>query len=197
MIRSRLTLAALAFGILGTAQISAQSMDDIIAKAVSPLPEELRADATVYRYDENTGDRITLRAGTNHVECTPTDDAGFTWCYPVADRDRRDLRAKLSAQGMEGDELNAAMQKAEDDGQIKPMAFGSLMYRRFDTPDRIQYLFVVMVPGATAEQLGMPVGRQRDNALAGRGTPWMMQPGTPGAHLMIPINGTEYSNRGN
>ena len=69
-----------------------------------------------------------------------------------------------------------------------------LSYRRFDTPDRIQYLFVVSLPNATAEQLGMPTGSQRDNSLAGEGTPWMMRSGTSGAHLMIPVNGTEYSN---
>jgi hypothetical protein len=40
----------------------------------------------------------------------------------------------------------------------------------------------------------MPTCSQRDNSLAGKGTPWMMLEGTPGAHLMIPINGTELSN---
>jgi hypothetical protein len=40
----------------------------------------------------------------------------------------------------------------------------------------------------------MPTGSQRDNSLAGRGRPWMMREGTPGAHLMIPINGTDLSN---
>ena len=45
------------------------------------------------------------------------------------------------------------------------------------------------------DKLGLSVGSQRDNALAGRGMPWMMNEGTPGAHLMIPINGTALSNR--
>ena len=201
MSRSVFTIAALAAGLLTAATtattVQAQSMEEVIAKAVSPLPEDLRADATVYRYDEQTGERITLKAGSNHVECTPTDDEGFTWCYPVRDRERRDLSARLSAQGMEGEELQAALQAAEDRGEIEPMAFGSLLYRRFDTPDRIQYLYVIVLPDATAEELGMPTGRQRDNALAGKGTPWMMRAGTPGAHLMIPINGTEYSNQPN
>ncbi len=197
MFPSRMTFAALTAGLLSASLASAQSMDEIIAKAVSPLPEDLRADATVFRYDEDTGERVILREGTNHVECQPTDEEGFTWCYPVADSERRDLSAQLSAQGLEGEELQEALQRAERAGQIKPMAFGSLIYRRFDTPDRIQYLYVVMLPGATAEDLGMPTGRQRDNALAGKGLPWMMRPGTPGAHLMIPINGTEYSNQAN
>ena len=184
-------------GILATTQLSAQSQSQIIAKAVSPLPEDLRAEATVYTYDENTGERIILRAGTNHVECQPTDAEGFTRCNPISQRGRRDLSAKLAAQGLEGDALQEALQQAEDEGRIAKRVFGSISYRRFDTPDRIQYLYVISLPNATAEELGMPTGPQRDNALAGQGTPWMMRPGTSGAHLMIPINGTEYSNRGN
>ncbi len=182
-------------GLLISFQASAQSQSQIIAKALSPLPEDLRADATVYTYDEATGERITLKEGTNHVECRPTDAEGFTRCNPIYLRGRNDLSAKLQAQGLEGDALSAALQEAEDEGRIAPRRFGSLSYRRFDTPDRIQYLFVVSLPNATPESLGMPTGPQRDNALAGRGTPWMMRPGTPGAHLMIPINGTDLSNQ--
>jgi hypothetical protein len=192
-IRNAIILAAA--GLLVSFQASAQSQAQIIAKALSPLPEDLRADATVYTYNEATGERITLKEGTNHVECRPTDAEGFTRCNPIYLRGRNDLSARLRAQGLEGDALNAALQKAEDEGRIAPRRFGSLSYRRFDTPDRIQYLFVVSLPNATPESLGMPTGPQRDNALAGRGTPWMMRPGTPGAHLMIPINGTDLSNQ--
>ena len=74
----KLILAAFFTGSLLASEASAQSMEETITKAVSPLPEDLRAEATVYRYDEDTGERITLRAGSNHVECTPTDDEGFT-----------------------------------------------------------------------------------------------------------------------
>ncbi len=193
-LRYALTLAVP--GLLAATQVAAQSQAEVIEKALSPLPEDLRADATVYTYDEATGERITLKAGSNHVDCQPTDAEGFTRCNPVSSRARNDLSAKLRAQGLSGDELSAALQQAEDAGQIPPRTFGALSYRRFDTPDRIQYLFVISLPNATAEELGMPTGPQRNNALAGKGTPWMMNSGTPGAHLMVPINGTEMSNRG-
>ena len=193
MSKLTITLGLLIAGLLASSQVAAQSDAATIAKAVSPLPQDLRADATVYTYDDN-GNRVTLKVGSNHVECQPTDEEGFTRCAPVSQRARRDLQAKLSAQGLEGDELEMAMQKAEDEGTIPARKFGMLSYRRFDTPDRIQYLMVVSLPNASAEELGMPVGPQRDNSLAGMGTPWMMRPGTSGAHLMIPINGTEYSN---
>ncbi len=185
------TLALLALFAAG--QAAAQSDQATIEKALSPLPQDLRADATVYTYDD-AGNRVTLKVGSNHVECSPTNAEGFTRCGPVSQRARRDLQAKLSAQGLAGEELQMALQKAEDEGRIPPRKFGTLAYRRFDTPDRIQYLMVISLPFATAEEMGMPTGSQRDNALAGRGTPWMMRSGTSGAHLMIPINGTEYSN---
>ena len=195
MSKLAVTLGLVTASLLASSQVAAQSDAATIEKALSPLPMDLRADATVYTYDDN-GNRVTLKVGSNHVECQPTDEAGFTRCGPVSQRARRDLQAKLSAQGLEGDDLQMAMQKAEDEGRIPARKFGSIAYRRFDTPDRIQYLMVISLPNASAEELGMPVGSQRDNSLAGMGTPWMMRAGTSGAHLMIPVNGTEYSNKG-
>ncbi len=181
-------------GMLASFQASAQTSAEIEA-ATLPLPEDLRAEATVYTYDEDTGERIVWRAGSNHVECQPKNEDGFTTCYPKSGAARRDLSAKLSAEGLEGDELQAALAAAERNGSIDPPVFGSVLYRLYDKDDRIQLLTVVMVPNATAEQLGMNTGSQRDNALAGKGRPWMMREGTPGAHIMIPVNGTELSNR--
>ena len=37
-------------------------------------------------------------------------------------------------------------------------------------------------------QVGVSTASQRDAALKGQGKPWLMLPGTPGAHIMIPIN---------
>jgi hypothetical protein len=182
-------------GALASFQAAAQSDAETIAAATLPLPEDLRAEATVYTYDEDTGERIVLRAGSNHVECQPRNDEGFTMCFPKSGAARRDLTAKLTAEGLSGDELQAALEAAERAGTIDPPIFGSVMYRLYDNDDRIQLLTVVMVPNATAEQLGMNTGSQRDNALAGKGRPWMMREGTPGAHIMIPINGTDLSNR--
>jgi len=183
-------------GMIVAAGAWAQSTDAIVAQALLPLPVELRAEATVYRHDPATGERIVLKAGTNYVECTPQDDEGFTRCESTRMGPRRDLAAKLEAQGVTGDDLQAALAKAEAAGEIEPVPFGTMLYRHFATPDRIQRLWVVRLPNATSEQLAMATGSQRDNALAGKGLPWMMREGTPNAHLMIPINGTEFSNPG-
>lgn len=175
----------------------AQSADEKISQAVLPLPEDLRGEATVFEYDSKTGERVVLRRGSNHVECQPRNpDTGFTRCFPVSDAARRDLAAKLRAQGMSGEELRAALAAAEADGTVEPVPFGSLRYRLYDKDDRIQLLWVVALPNATSEDLGMPTASQRDSSLAGHGLPWMMREGTPAAHLMIPINGTRHSNPG-
>lgn len=193
--RSTPLLAAAIVAMCTSGSLLAQSDEALIAQAIRPLPEDLRANATVYRYDPATGDRIVLRQGNNQVECRPKDDEGFTRCAPTANAPRSDMSAKLRAQGMSDEDVNATLVTAEARGLINPRIFGALSYRLYDEPDRIQLLWIISVPNATPEQLGMPTGTQRDNALAGRGTPWMMEPGTAGAHLMIPINGTELSNK--
>ena len=189
------SVAMMSCSLLAFAAANGQTRDELIAQAVLPLPEDLRAGAAVFDYNDD-GQRILLRGGSNHVECKPRDDNGFTSCFGKASAARRDYSQKLSASGLEGEELQAALSKAEAAGEIEPIPFGSMFYRVYDKDDRIQLLWVVMLPNATAEDLGMSLESQRDNSLAGMGRPWMMREGTPSAHLMIPINGTDLSNKG-
>ncbi|MGE0816703.1 MAG: hypothetical protein AB7O28_27230 [Vicinamibacterales bacterium] len=161
---------------------------DPIVQATLPLPEDLRAGATVYTYDKATGARKVLRAGTNHVECMPKGDDGFTWCYSTATSARRDYSAKLRAEGKDAKAIQMAMAEATKNGTIPEQPYGVMSYRLYGKRDRIQLLWVLSVPGATPETIGVSTVSQRDNALELRGRPWLMQPGTPGAHVMIPIN---------
>ena len=168
--------------------ISDQAADEI-AQALLPLPEDLRPTATVYKYDRKTGERIVLRKGTGYVECMPRDpEDGFTRCMNVVSAPRRDMAAKLKAQGKSEAEVNEALAAATKAGTLKPTPFGTLSYRLYGKKDRIQLLWVLSVPGATPESIGVSAAPQRDNALSGNGRPWLMLPGTPGAHIMIPIN---------
>jgi hypothetical protein len=161
---------------------------DEIQQATLPLPEDLRAGATVYKYDPKSGERIVLRKGTNFVECTPRGADGFTWCYNAVSAPRRDFSAKLRAQGKSDKEIQDAVAAATKDGTLKPTPFGTMSYRLYGKKDRIQLLWVLSVPGATPETIGVSEGSQRDEAIGGDGRPWLMLPGTPGAHIMIPIN---------
>ncbi len=161
---------------------------DEIAQATLPLPEELRAGAAVYKYDPATGNRITLRPGTNFAECAPRGADGFTYCYNKVTAPRRDLSARLRAQKKTDAEVTAALDAATKAGTIQPTPWGTMTYRLYGKKDRIQLLWVLSVPGATSESIGVSEGSQRDNALKGNGRPWLMLAGTPGAHIMIPIN---------
>jgi hypothetical protein len=162
---------------------------DPIAQAVLPLPEDLRAGATVFTYDKATGARKVLREGTNFVECLPRNPAdGFTWCYNTVTAPRRDLQAKLRAEKKSDKEIQDAVAAATASGMITPTPFGTMSYRLYGKKDRIQLLWVMSVPNATPESIGVSEGSQRDEALKGQGVPWLMLPGTAGAHIMIPIN---------
>ncbi len=188
-------ILSFAIAICGSVALSAAvaQPEDKVEQALTPLPEDLKAGAGVYDYDDE-GNRVTLREGSNHVECKPRDDRGFTRCFPTNMAARRDLSAKFAADGIEGEELQAAMEAAEAAGTVEPTPMGSMLYRLYEKDDRIQLLWVVWLPNAMANDLGMSLESQRDPSLAGMGRPWMMREGTSGAHLMIPINGTSLSN---
>jgi hypothetical protein len=167
---------------------------DPVAHAVLPLPEDLRDGAQVITYDE-AGNRKVLRKGSNMMECVTRDEeSGFTRCYHKSLGAEADMRAKLTAQGMSMQEIGAAMNEARAKGELPTAPYGSLMYRLYEEDDRLKLLWVMRLPGATSEELGMSTASQRDASLAGQGLPWMMREGTPAAHLMIPINSTELSN---
>jgi len=170
-----------------TSTVTDEASDET-TQATLPLPEDLRAGATVYKYDSKTGERIVLRKGTNALECTPRGGDGFTWCYNVAGAARRDLTAKLRAQGKSDKDVQDAVAEATRAGTIKPTPFGTMSYRLYGKKDRIQLLWVLSVPGATAESIGVSDDSRRDESIAGDGRPWLMLAGTPGAHIMIPIN---------
>jgi hypothetical protein len=161
---------------------------DPVSQAVLPLPEDLRAGATVYTYDPATGARKVLRQGSNAVECMPRGEDGFTWCYHKVSGPRRDLAAKLRAEKKTPEEISAAIAEATKAGTIQATPFGTMSYRMYSKRDRIQLLWVLSVPGATPESIGVSTASQREDALELRGSPWLMLSGTPGAHIMIPIN---------
>ena len=142
---------------------------DPISQATLPLPEDLRAGATVYEYDKATGARKVLRPGTNFVECMPKGDDGFTWCYNKVER-AAPRSAGEAARGEEDRQGNPAeaVAAATKAGTIKPTPFGTVSYRLYGKKDRIQLLWVMSVPGATPESIGVSDGSRRDDALERR-----------------------------
>ncbi len=171
------------------AMAATASVEDQIAEAVLPLPADLRAGATVVSYDPETGARNVLRQGTNSLECEPKNpDDGFIRCYNKVMAPRHEMEAKLHAQKKSPKETQEAIAEAIKVGTLKVPPFGTMSYRLTTKEGVIKRLWVMSVPYATPEQLGVSTASQRDAALKGHGLPWMMLPGTAGAHIMIPIN---------
>jgi len=169
--------------------VSAASSAELIAQAVTPLPEDLRAGATVLTYDPATGARRVLRQGNNGIECQPENSWDeFTRCYSKLIAPRYDFEAKLRAQKKSEKDIEAATEAAYKSGELKVPPSGTMSYRLSNKDGVIKRLWMVSVPYATHETLGISTVSQRDAALKGQGIPWMMLEGTAGAHIMIPIN---------
>ena len=171
------------------ASARAQSTAQQIADAVLPLPENLKAGATVVTHDPDTGERIVLRQGSNQVECNPPDmDAMQTACYGKSMAPLMDRVAKLTAEGNE-DPFGAALA----DETLPEIPYGTMTYNLRHDDRRIKLLWAMFVPGATSESIGVSTITERNDGLKGTGRPWLMAAGTPMAHIMIPINGTPLS----
>src|SRR6185295_3714335 len=126
--------------------VFAQSADPRIAEALMPLPDDLKANATVVAYDKATGARKVLREGTNQIECQPKADDGFVRCYNKILAPRRDMEAKLRAEKKSDKEVSEAVSAALKAGTIKAPPFGTMSYRYSDDPQRIKLLWVMSVP---------------------------------------------------
>jgi len=159
-----------------------------IRLAVQAIPEPLRAGATVQGWNA-AGDFVTLREGTNAMVCMAPDPAREDFevsCHheglePFFERGR-----ELRAQGITGRERVQARWDEVEAGTL-PLPPGTtnhiLTGSGFDPETaEVQDPFlrwVVYMPGETGASTGLP-----EQPVA-PGAPWLMFPGTPGAHVMI------------
>lgn len=162
-----------------------------IKAAVRALPEDMQQGAGVLGYN-TSGDLVTLREASNEFLCladNPDEDRFHVACYhkdlePFMKRGR-----ELRAEGKSREEVREIRRQEVETGDIplpeKPMALYSLT----GPADGYDYttgtlrsarpLYVVYVPYATPESTGI-APRPASN-----GAPWLMDPGTPWAHIMV------------
>lgn len=161
-----------------------------IALAVLPAPAGFREASTVLGYRPD-GQLVRLRLGDNGIICLADDpkEARFhASCYhaslePFMARGR-EIRARYGNKRDLSDSLRLIDIRA---GRIK-MPANAVLYQIFAADDSVNvataaikspsYLDVVYMPGATTKSTGLTT-----DAL--RGTPWLMYPGKPWAHIMI------------
>ena len=164
-----------------------------IKTALLAAPEGKKEAAMVYGYDED-GKIIVLREGTNDLVCmadNPHNKGIQVSCYfkeldPFMKRGR-----DLKAAGKSTKELLEIRSAEIAEGTIK-MPDAGMLYVYFGTEETYdktkatlgdgQFRYVVYTPFATAESTGLPL---KPHA---KGMPWLMDPGTPRAHIMIGPN---------
>lgn len=187
-----LTTAVLALAGFSTfAQTSIPSSEAQLKSALLAAPAEKQDGATVMGYN-TSGDLVVLRKGTNELVCLADDpnQKGFSAsCYhqdlePFMARGRELRKAGKSAQEI----FNSREEEVKSGRLAMPKQATTLFV--YGAPDenynqntgevREGYLrYVVYIPYATAESTGLPL---KPEAPA---MPWIMHPGTHGAHIMI------------
>ena len=184
------TLGAAGLG-LWAAPVSAAEPADAaaqLAAAVQAAPEDRRDGARVLGWDGD-GKVVELRAGSNDLVCLAPMPGSPQWsvaCYHESLEPFMARGRELLALGVTGQERIEAREREIAEGKLpmprEPRTLYVLHGSGFDAEAgevRDAYLrYVIYTPYATAESTGLttrPVA----------GAPWLMAPGTAGAHVMI------------
>lgn len=187
---SKATIATLALGCLATVSQAAEPADAAaqLAAAIQAAPEDRRDGARVLGWTTD-GKVVELRAGGNDLVCLAARPGEAQWsvaCYHESLEPFMARGRELLAQGIEGQERIDIREREIAEGKLamprEPRTLYVLHGSGFDaeTGQVVDpYLrWVIYTPYATAESTGLttrPVP----------GAPWLMFPGTAGAHVMI------------
>lgn len=186
----RTTITVLALGCMATASVAAEPSDAEaqLAAAIQAAPDDRRDGARVLGWTAE-GKVVELRAGSNDLVCLAAMPGAPQWsvaCYHESLEPFMARGRELLAQGIEGQERIDIREKEIAEGKLQmprePRTLYVLHGSGFDAEAgevTDAYLrWVIYTPFATAESTGLttrPVP----------GAPWLMAPGTAGAHVMI------------
>lgn len=176
-------------GCAQTAQIP--NRDAQLAAAVMAVPEADRAEATVMGYDAS-GALVTLREGTNALICHSDDPNRPGFEVVAYHRDLEPFMARgraLRAEGKGGTDIFRIREEEARSGALKMPSQATTLHilagkeglydPASNTVTGAAYRYVVYIPFATAASTGLP---ERPMVPGG---PWIMDPGTHKAHIMI------------
>lgn len=162
-----------------------------LAMAVEAAPEDKREGATVYGYDEN-GKLTLIKEGTNELICLSDDpnSKGLNIaCYhqdlePFMARGRQ-LRAEGKSRSeifdiREEEAKSGTLDMPENPSTLHVLSGPEGIYNADSMRvENANYRYVVYIPFATPESTGLPIRPMVP------GGPWIMDPGTHKAHIMI------------
>jgi hypothetical protein len=158
-----------------------------IKTALLAAPEDLREGATVLGYNAK-GEVVTLRKGTNTLICLADDPTKEGFSVSAYHKDLEPYMARgreLRAQGKNFKETMEIREREFKEGKVT-IPQGATLFVLSGKADPATgevteaYLrYVVYIPYATVESTGLPLNP------SGPGGPWIMDPGTHRAHIMI------------
>lgn len=164
--------------------------EDLIATALMAAPAESRATSKVIGYNM-AGEFVTLKEGDSEyivLADDPKKDGFNAACYHK-DLDAFMARGRaLRAEGKSADEIFAIREAEVKSGEIK-ITPGSALHiyygpnAAYDVKtskvDGARLRYVIYTPFATSASIGLPETPSAPNH------PWIMNPGTHRAHIMI------------
>lgn len=168
----------------GQQPVAAMTTDQKIANAITAAPAQLTADATIMDWPaSDSGKSVLLRTGTNGWTCFP-DFAGTAGNTPMCiDKNWQEwMTAYMSHQPPHVTSLGVAYMLAPGGGEesnTDPYATGPTSDNQWGH-DGPHLMLIVANPRAL---LGLPTTRQE-------GEPYVMWPGTPYVHIMVPVAAT-------
>jgi hypothetical protein len=179
-------------GVLLAATVTAADLppspETQITAAILAAPPDLREGAAVFGYSAR-GELVKLREGKNELICLANDPSKTSFSVACYHRDLEPYMARgreLLAQKVSGQKRNEIRWKEVAEGKLslprEPRTLYILTGTGFDVSSgkvTDAYLrWVIYLPFATPESTGLST-KPSDNA------PWLMFPGTAGAHIMI------------
>ena len=183
-------MMAISTVLLASAAVAADvpSPEVQIAAALLPAPAELRDGAAVIGYNAQ-GEVVRLREGKNELVCLASNPANTRFSVACYHKDLEPYMARgreLAAQKITGDKSHEVRWKEIAEGKLsmprEPRTLYVITGTGFDAASgkiTNSYLrWVIYVPYATPQSTGLST-KAADNA------PWLMYPGTAGAHIMI------------
>ena len=174
-----------AVSIAGAAEIPSSAWQ--IKTAVLAAPPADRAGATILGYDAS-GSVVTLRAGTNNFICLADDPKQKGFSVACYHKDLEPFMARgraLAAQGKNATEVFKIREEEVKAGTLRMpdksilnVTTGKVDEATGEVSD-LYTRYVIYIPYATVESTGIPLAPIAD------GAPWIMNPGTHRAHIMI------------
>jgi hypothetical protein len=173
------------------ARLGALTVEQQVAAAVLPLPAEFRAAARVLGHAPGTAGWSELRPGTGPFTCLAPEPGAERFHAACYHRSMEAFMARgraLRAGGTTGDRVDSVRFAEVRAKRLRMPTQPAALYSLTGPADgydaetnvaaRARPLFVIYTPFATEASTGL-------STKPAEGTPWIMFPGTPKAHIML------------